>query len=63
MIVVITDYLSILISDQISVITQYKFSIDRARGKLPVSILVGIIEVITNNLTTQISDQVSVITR
>ena len=62
MIAVIIAYLSTLISDQISVITYYKLSSVRARGKLPVSILVGMIEVITDNLTTLISDHISVIT-
>jgi hypothetical protein len=41
MIEVITDYLSTMISDQISVITEYLLSSDRAMGKLPVSMLVG----------------------
>ena len=62
MIEVITDNLTTLISDQISVITYYKLSSDRAKGELPVSILVCMIEVITDNLTTLISYQISVIT-
>ena len=62
MIEVITDNLTTLISDQISVITYYKLSSDRAKGELPVSILVGMIKVITNNLTTLIIDQISGIT-
>ena len=60
---VITNNLTTLIIEQISGITYYKWSSDQARGKLPVSILVGMIEVITDSLTTQISDQVSVITQ
>ena len=62
MIEVITDNLTTLISDQISVITYYKLSGDRARGELPVPILEGMINVITDYLTTLIIDQISMIT-
>ena len=53
---VITDYLIILISDQISAIFLYKLSSDWARRKLPASILVGMIEVISDYLTILIGD-------
>ena len=36
---------------------------NRAKGKLPVSILVGLVEVITDYLTTLFRDQISVIAK
>ena len=42
---------------------QYILFSNRAKGKLPVSILVGLVEVITDYLTTLFRDQISVIAK